>query len=191
MRLGRHIYNKWFFRAIMTYAKPNSDILELGCGTASLGNRLAGRLRSYSGLDLSGSALAKAKCRSKKKNIHFIHGDMYESNFRPIYDIVWSQGLLEHFPNPSEVVERHLTACKRGGTVLISVPWLYSYFPIWYVMTRPRCFRRFWPWTEQQFFSRQNLDVIMRQVDSREFQHYRIFLIKPRLLGIIFLEIKK
>lgn len=41
-------------------------------------------------------------------------------------DIVFSQGLLEHFETPLELIEEQARVAKKGGLVLVDVPQLFS-----------------------------------------------------------------
>ena len=70
-------------------------------------------------------------------------------------DVVWSQGLIEHFENPLKIVTEHYRICQSGGVVLISTPAKYSYQHLWYKITRPKMLRKFWPWTEQEFYNKK------------------------------------
>jgi SAM-dependent methyltransferase len=40
----------------------------------------------------------------------------------PSFDIVYSLGVIEHFADPSPVIERHLLLLKPGGILLLGVP---------------------------------------------------------------------
>ncbi len=194
--LGRNFYNLFFKNLLLKYIKPETNLIELGCGTAGLGLLLASNFDKYHGVDISPVIIESARNDARRKGIDNMTfsvadcrnlGQEYENKF----DLAWSQGLIEHFDNPGVVVQSHIQAVKPGGTVLISVPYKYSYHVLWYKFTRPRILRRFWLWTEQRFFSHKELGELGRQSGFP----YRVFLLPPSVLGfflgIIILEISK
>jgi 2-polyprenyl-3-methyl-5-hydroxy-6-metoxy-1,4-benzoquinol methylase len=119
-----------------------------------------------------------------------LEGDLFRVPTERSFDIVWSQGLIEHFEDPAAVVCRHVECCRPGGIVLISVPWRYSYFTPWYLLTRSRMLRRFWPWSQQRFHTKASLEALMTGVPRSEYREFRVRLLQPCILGIILLEIR-
>jgi SAM-dependent methyltransferase len=188
--LGRSVYN-WFFQTILRrYLNPDSTMLELGCGRASLSLSLAPHIKRLVGVDISDSAVRQAIASAKRKHIEnatFALGDCTKLNLSETFNFVWSQGLLEHFDDPVLVAREHYKALAPGGVALLSVPYTYSYHTVWYGLTRPRILRRFWPWTEQRFFTRPELLAVGKAV-TRE---ARVFMLHPLPLGIVFLELRK
>lgn len=194
--VGRDIYNSFFRRLLMRYINRETNMIELGCGTASLGLLLTSNYHSYHGVDISPVIVESAQRDVKNRgidNVFFSVADCrnlgyeYENRF----DLAWSQGLVEHFDDPAALIQSHIWAVKPGGTVLISVPYKYSYHTLWYMFTRPSIFRKFWPWTEQRFISGQDF----RDLGRATGMPFRVFMLPPTilgfLLGIIILEIKK
>ncbi len=62
-------------------------------------------------------------------------GDITKKNKKNYqkYDVVLSDGLLEHFINSQDVFDNHLTYLRRGGLLIMGVPnikksWLYNHF---------------------------------------------------------------
>jgi SAM-dependent methyltransferase len=187
---GRKIYNSFWLRHIQVYLRPDTRMLEVGSGTASLMLSVASRIREGIGLDISDEALRLGTELAQKNgvtNVFFKKGDCMNVPYENEFDFVWSQGLVEHFDHSVDIAREHLKATKPGGTVLISVPHSLSYFRVWYFLTRPRMLQRFWPWTEQKFFSKKELLALGQKITPRS----RVFLIKPFFLGIVFLEMKK
>ncbi|MFA6294909.1 MAG: class I SAM-dependent methyltransferase [Candidatus Paceibacterota bacterium] len=187
---GRSAYNGFFRRLLKKHLNKETRLLELGCGTSTLTISLANEIKSLVGLDISPEALRLSREHSRElgaMNTEFIEGDCLNVPFENEFDIVWSQGLIEHFDNPATVVEQHYRALKPGGTVLISVPYKWSYIMPWYLITRPKIFRSFWPWTDQIFFTKKDLLAIGKSITP----HSKTYLLQPFLLGIVILEIKK
>lgn len=187
---GRTTYNYFLKRILRRYLNAQSDMLELGCGRASLSLALSPEIHSLVGVDISDVAVEQATEYAKvygMSNATFTLDDCTKLALPQKFDFVWSQGLLEHFEDSNVVAQEHFRALKPGGTALLSVPYTYSYFVLWYKVTRPACMRRFWPWTEQRFFNHNELLAVGRAITPNA----RVFLLQPFPLGIIFLEMKK
>lgn len=193
--LGRNFYNLFFKNLLLKYIKAETNMIELGCGTAGLGFLLASNFNKYRGVDISPVIIESAGNDARRKgidNMTFSVADCrnLSQEFENRFDLAWSQGLVEHFDDPRAVVRSHIRAVKPGGTVLISVPYKFSYHVLWYKFTRPKILRRFWLWTEQRFFSRKELGELGEQSGMP----YKVFILPPFalgfLLGIIILEIK-
>lgn len=184
---GRTVYN-WFFRRLFRrYLHSDSQMLELGCGRASLSLSVCGQIGSLVGVDISETAVIQATNEASRlglSNASFVLDDCTQLKLTEKYDFVWSQGLLEHFEDPLVVAREHFRMLKPGGTALLSVPYKYSYHRVWYALTRPQMLRRFWPWTEQRFFDHAELLSVGKEVTP----HSRTFLLQPFPLGIILLE---
>lgn len=186
---GRIIYNVFFRRILRRYLTPTSTMLELGCGRASLSLSLAPEVAELVGIDISDVAVNHATLYTKQRgitNAFFSLDDCTNLSLTEQFDFVWSQGLLEHFDDPAVVIREHYRALKPGGVALLSVPYRYSYHHVWYLITRPKMLRRFWPWTEQQFFNKKMLLAAGETVTP----HARTFFLQPFPLGIIFLELR-
>ncbi len=56
----------------------------------------------------------------------FILGDVLsfagDEHHRETFDLVYSVGLIEHFPDKTDIVEAHVSLAKPGGLVLFHVP---------------------------------------------------------------------
>jgi len=187
---GRTVYNYFFRRVLRRYLTKDSSMLELGCGRASLSLSLSTDIKKLTGVDISDAAVQQATAFAQEHdvtNATFALDDCTKLALTKTFDFVWSQGLLEHFEDPVIVVREHYRMLKPGGTALLSVPYRYSYHTLWYMFTRPKALRRFWPWTEQRFFNANQLVVVGKAVTP----HARTFFLQPFPLGIIFLELRR
>lgn len=54
--------------------------------------------------------------------LELMHGDFFEIEPRPIFDIVMSLGFVEHFDDPVAVLKRHIDWLRPGGALVIGVP---------------------------------------------------------------------
>ena len=77
------------------------------------------------GLDYStvGIATCKKLFETLGLNADFRCEDLFSTTFEDEnFDIVYSKGVIEHFRDPTEVVEVHHRLLKRGGRAIITVP---------------------------------------------------------------------
>lgn len=68
------------FSVIKSIIKPNSAILDIGCGTGRLGFKLQDIVSSYQGIDLSNKNIKRANFLLRKKSspiISFSHADIF------------------------------------------------------------------------------------------------------------------
>lgn len=76
-------------------------------------------------LDYSEVGCQKARENFKLLGIdaHVHHADLFSDSLDlPPYDVVYSLGLIEHFPDRSDVVAHHLKLLKPGGILILGVP---------------------------------------------------------------------
>jgi len=195
---GRNVYNYFFLRLILRHADQNTDLAELGCGTATLSLALSQKIKSYTGIDYSEEAVALAIKNTKDhqaKNIQILQGDALDlpQELLGKFDLVWSQGLAEHFNSLEAIIKAHWLLAKPGAKILISVPYRYSYHSIWYLLTRPSFLRRLWPWEDvnTKFLTQKELLAVGRILSLSA----KIIFLSPTLigwlLGVIILKIKK
>ncbi|MBI5765892.1 class I SAM-dependent methyltransferase [Candidatus Falkowbacteria bacterium] len=191
--LGRRVYNYFLLRFLKKYINNQIELLEFGCGTATLGIMLAKNIKSYTGFDIAGNALKEAEENFRKnglQNFSFEVKDITNFDYDKKFDLVWSQGLIEHFQQPYKLIDAHLKVCKDGGAVIISVPAYHSYHYIWYLLTRSKWLRRFWPWPDVIFISEKMFNEYMDRLEN-SYSQYKITHLKPKILGLSILVIKK
>ena len=193
INIGRRIYNYFLFRFLKKYINNQTEFLEFGCGTATLGVRLAREVKSYTGFDIAENALKEAVENFKKSglnNFSFEIKDITKLQNDEKFDVVWSQGLIEHFAEPHKLINSHLMACRRGGLVIISVPARYSYHYLLYMLTRLNFLRKFWPWPDQIFISKKMFNQYMKILEGNYYS-YKVIYLKPRILGLLIIIIEK
>jgi|ERR1035437_54984 2-polyprenyl-3-methyl-5-hydroxy-6-metoxy-1,4-benzoquinol methylase len=190
VNLGRDTYN-WFFRSYLKkFITRDTRFLEVGCGTATLTLSLAPLMKEFVGLDISTAAIELSRKHAEEmgvKNSTFVLGDCLNLPYTNEFDVVWSQGLMEHFEHPEKVASEHYKSTKPGGITIISIPYKYSYHALWYVLTRPKLLRRFWPWTDIILIDKKRLLEIGKKLTPKA----RVRFLQPFILGIIILELPK
>ena len=99
-----------------------SVILDLGCGTGLLIEKVKQRASYLVGIDFSRAMLAKARDKNKHfNNISFICGD---SDFLPIredvFNTVFSFTLLQNIPDPTRTLKEIIRVAKPQTLIVIS-----------------------------------------------------------------------
>jgi SAM-dependent methyltransferase len=101
-------------------------VLEIGCAPGKLLAFVAAVLRAdASGLDYSKRGMEYANQLFQALSIQgdLRCEDLFKTTFQEgAFDVVYSVGVIEHFDDPRDVVERHVRLCKPGGTALIWIP---------------------------------------------------------------------
>ncbi len=107
---------------------PGKKILEIGYGTGGDLTRL-----SKLGFDCWGLEKSRVSYDlSKKKNFVAVLGDGEQAPFPDkIFYLIFHQGVLEHFKNPSKFLSEHRRILKNGGIVVIDVPHKWNLFTIY------------------------------------------------------------
>lgn len=112
----------------------NKKVLEVGAGSGIDLLYLAKKykIRAFY-LDFSGKALEKFKKRMRKCSLKckIIKADLrkipYPDNY---FDIVFSNGVLEHFKNPLKVILEQKRVLRKGGLLVIGVPYKYTLYTL-------------------------------------------------------------
>jgi SAM-dependent methyltransferase len=58
----------------------------------------------------------------KSNDIHIIETDLFNYAPEKQYDLVLSCGLIEHFTDTADIINRHIAFLKPGGTLFITLP---------------------------------------------------------------------
>ena len=57
-----------------------------------------------------------------KNDVNVIEGDLFKYEPTQQYDLVLSAGLIEHFEDTKDIIARHISFLKPGGTLVITLP---------------------------------------------------------------------
>jgi 2-polyprenyl-3-methyl-5-hydroxy-6-metoxy-1,4-benzoquinol methylase len=94
-------------------------VLDIGCGNGEYLLRLRSIGWNCKGVEFNETAVSI--CRQHGLDIH--HGDLKSANFESgSFDFVTAHHLLEHVPDPHELVGEIARILKPGGTLLIRTP---------------------------------------------------------------------
>jgi len=111
----------------------NKKILEVGAGSGRDSFQLAYKNATVYVLDYSSQALRIVKNLNDQNDIHvyLIQGDAFQI---PIpdesLDIIFHQGLMEHFKDPLSLLREQVRVLKPGGFLLVDVPQRYHIYTI-------------------------------------------------------------
>jgi SAM-dependent methyltransferase len=101
--------------------KPDLDILEAGCGSASH-LRFPGKRVRLTGIDISPEQLQRNTALDAA-----ILGDIQHHDFTPSsFDVVVCWDVLEHLPRPDLALKRMLRALKHEGLLVLALPHVMS-----------------------------------------------------------------
>ncbi len=195
VRKGRDWYNRFFMKVLLEQVTDRSDFLEIGCGHSSLHPALSGHVQSITGVDYVQGAVTASQMRAQQHGYAdhstYICADGFQLPFpEGSFDIVWSQGLLEHYRDADLMLKEQMRVCRAGGKVIISVPSRPSYLSLWYAITYRIGLKALWPWTEQIFFTPRQMRELCRRagLSPKMTKSYRL---RPALIGILICVVEK
>jgi len=127
------ILNDRYYRLLkrlVGICKDRLNILEVGCGsgirTLALVKDLERQCLNAVLVDLSPAALSIAKRNACKNQVKadFVLADGLRLPFQKKFDIVWNEGVNEHFEGErrQKIFEEMSLVCKGGGIVIVIVP---------------------------------------------------------------------
>ena len=160
----------------------NTKILEAACGSGLMSSRLSKKGANTYLLDFSTYALKDANKNFKNKNQVFLgtKADIMNMPFKDnSFDIVWNQGVIEHFDNPDKIVKEMLRVTKKEGIVIIFVPAYLSPLHIIYNILLATKTINLWPFDLQTFFKTKELKKIAKNMGYSKFIAKRL----PLTLG--------
>lgn len=107
-------------------------VLEVGAGTGRDGLEMASRGAKVISLDYSPSSLRMiGQQLTGDEEVALCCGDAFALPFEDeSFDLVFHQGLLEHFRNPRDMIEEHHRVLKKGGHILVDVPQRWHYYTV-------------------------------------------------------------
>jgi SAM-dependent methyltransferase len=133
--IAEHRRHRGRFLRLMTdclarLKREPAEVLEIGSGTAIDSYIMAeGSSANIVGIDISLPSLTvAARCAQYfKRPIGLVAGDATMLPFADAtFDIVFSQGVVEHFPDPTAMLQDQVRVLKPDGILIINVPQKYT-----------------------------------------------------------------
>lgn len=115
-----------YYNLLSRFISPDSEVLEIGCAPAkTLAWAAKKKKAKVTGLDYSknGIEVSRWLFEQMRLNGNFLYEDIFQTTLtEKTFDVVISSGFIEHFDDPSEVIDIHIKLAKPGGVVLITIP---------------------------------------------------------------------
>ena len=164
---------KYEYKIAKQHIAPGARLLEIGAGYGDF-SEIANQSR-YTGLEISPKAVERA--RQANRNVR---GETLEQHLRTIaepYDAVCAFQVLEHVPNPRELIHQSLFALRSRGLLIVGVPNDATFLSYWYNNTLnlpPHHQTRWRP--ETLAFLAQLFPVSLVAMEKEQLADYGIFL---------------
>lgn len=146
-------------------------VMEAACGSGILSLRLAQKGAKVTVLDISENALKTARQNLNKhcEKSGIIKADILKMPFDDnMFDVVWNQGVIEHFAEPENVVAEMYRATKKGGYIVIFVPAHLSSLHFIYKILERTNRMDLWPFDRQMFYKKCYLKNVMERAGCRD-----------------------
>lgn len=126
--INKYIYSK-LIKLLNKYISKNDSILEVGSGSGAMVSYFQNQGHFSVGLDYYINPLKIAKRVFNAKNL--VRGNMFNLPFKDSsFDIVWNEGVLEHFKIDKSIEAAKEMARVSKKYVIIDVPNRYTLFVI-------------------------------------------------------------
>ncbi|RLI15903.1 hypothetical protein DRO41_03370 [Candidatus Bathyarchaeota archaeon] len=114
--------NVKFDVALKNVTVEDGLILDVGCGTGLLFNRIAEKTETVVGLDFSKKLLFEAKKRGRKlRNVHLVLADADNMPFKEdVFDRVFAFTVVQNTPNPAETLREIKRVAKNDAVVAVT-----------------------------------------------------------------------
>lgn len=165
-RVNRRRFHRLIGACLHRVPSPSPQILEIGSGTAIDSYIVAEDYRvSVTGVDLSVTSIEVARRigRYFSRPLTLMQGDAERLPFPDAtFDVVYSQGVLEHFQNPWPMLHEQLRVLKPEGFLVINVPQRHTGYTAY---KHEQMQAGTWPWGWETEYSYRDLRRLGRRLD--------------------------
>ena len=121
LQYGQEQRMKMEFALKVLHLKPESSILDVGCGTGLLFEYLSDKVKISVGVDISKNILMEAKRKLKGEDVFLIRADADYLPFpNEIFDVVFAITLLQNMPSPSMTLREMRRVAKLRASILVT-----------------------------------------------------------------------
>ena len=172
--INKYIYSK-LIRVLEKYIIPGESILEAGCGSGYMVSYFQNQGHYSVGLDIHSQPLKVAKRIFGVENLK--KGDLFNLPFKnSSFDIVWNEGVLEHFKINKSVEAAKEMARVSKKYVIIDVPNRYSPFVITKILKK---MTGRWSYGYEESYSSGRLRYLMKRAELEVIGVYGVHLAPP------------
>ncbi|MDM7914614.1 MAG: class I SAM-dependent methyltransferase [Candidatus Eisenbacteria bacterium] len=137
-------------------------VLEVGAGSTIDSCWLAARCEAeFHALDAAATAAEHARRvgRLFPRRVHLHRGDGFRAPFAGgTFDVLFHQGLLEHFANPRPLLAENVRLLRPGGILVVDVPQRYNLYTL---RKRLRMRRGDWPWGWEREYTPREIERLV------------------------------
>lgn len=115
-----------YYNLLNRFITPGSKVLEIGCAP---GKTLAWAVKikkaKVTGVDYSETGIGVSRWLFEQMKLEgdFLYEDIFHTSLPAgTFDLVISNGFIEHFDDPTEIVKAHINLVRPGGVALITIP---------------------------------------------------------------------
>lgn len=106
------------------HALPGQTAVDVGCGGGILSEAMAKAGANVTGIDLASEALAAGRRHAESVGVNLEYREMpvemLAAEQSQAFDVVTCMEMLEHVPDPSEIVQHCASLLKPGGDLFLS-----------------------------------------------------------------------
>ena len=129
-------YFNVFRKSIIDVVPPNAKyVLSVGCATGVTEAELIKRDIKVVGVEIN----PKAAEIARQRGLIVLEGDASKVDIgieNKLYDCLIYADVLEHLPNPQDVLKRHIGYLKPGGIVYVCIPNFRHWSVLWQLFIR-------------------------------------------------------
>ena len=101
---------------------PSKTVLEIGVGTGRIAEKVAGRCRHLTGIDISPKTIVRAGENLRHwPNVTLICDDFTAHLFREKFDVIYSTLTMMHFREKRPVIDKIAALLNDGGLLCLSI----------------------------------------------------------------------
>lgn len=128
---------EYFKEILLSFTRPFMDekdfegktLLEIGCGSGRPAVAACGMGAEVVGMDISEAVESAYNQSLVLPLFHVVQGDAYAPPFKPVFDVVYSVGVLQHIPSPEKALLGINKVVAPGKPLLL---WIYGKRERWY-----------------------------------------------------------
>jgi len=145
---------------IISLVKPNSKVLDIGCASGYIASQLKKKNCEVTGIDNSKEYLKEAKKHCKEVQLL----DISRETPKGTYDVIILGDVLEHTPNPEEILIKLKKNLSPAGTIIISVPNIVNIYARFKIMTGtfPQDDKGIFDRTHLRYFTIKSLKALIK-----------------------------